>query len=77
MSNRGKPFGNDNIRTSHLKCDHCRTRNLLKSIERSDGFETRLFECAHCGAVKAIRINTPNEIAAYTQPGDFSDRTSC
>jgi hypothetical protein len=61
-----KPFSNDNIRTSHLKCDRCKTRTSLKGIERSDGFETRLFECGHCSAVKAIRIDTPDMIAVWS-----------
>lgn len=66
MSNRAMPFGNDNIRTSHLKCDQCKTRTSLQGIERSQGFETRLFGCVHCGAVKAIRIDTPDTIAAWS-----------
>jgi uncharacterized Zn finger protein len=64
MSNQALPFDNDNIRTSHLKCDRCNTRNSLQGIERSQGFETRLFGCAHCGGVKTLRIEMPNTIAA-------------
>jgi uncharacterized Zn finger protein len=64
MSNRAMPFGNDNIRTSHLKCDQCKARTFLQDIERSQGFEIRLFACVHCGAVKAIRIDTRDAIAA-------------
>ena len=51
--------GNDNIRTSHLKCDSCRTRIQLKSIDQFDGFETRSFSCDYCGAVKLVRVNKP------------------
>ncbi|SFM15243.1 hypothetical protein SAMN03159423_5706 [Bradyrhizobium sp. NFR13] len=63
MPHRAMPFGNDNIRTSHLKCDQCKTRTSLQGIERSRGFETRLFGCAHCGAVKTIQIGAPDPIA--------------
>lgn len=77
MLNGEMPFCNDNVRTSHLKCDRCNTRNSLKGIERSNGFETRLFECAHCGAVKAIRIEAPDTIAAWSRGERSVDRTSC
>jgi hypothetical protein len=50
---------NDNIRTDHLKCDSCRTRVHLTRIEQCDGNERRLFECAHCGAVKSLRLAAP------------------
>jgi uncharacterized Zn finger protein len=63
MSNRAMPFGNDNIRTSHLKCDQCKARTFLQDIERSQGFEIRLFACVHCGAVKTIQIGAPDPIA--------------
>ena len=64
MSNRALPFDNDNIRTGHLKCDRCNTRNSLQGIERSLGFENRMFGCAHCGAIKTVRIDTSDTIAA-------------
>ena len=66
MPHRAMPFGNDNIRTSHLKCDQCKTRTFLQDIERSQGFEIRLFGCVHCGAVKTIRIDTRDAIAALS-----------
>jgi uncharacterized Zn finger protein len=77
MSTREMFFCNDNVRTSHLKCNRCKTQNSLKGIERSKGFETRLFECAHCGAVKAIRIDTPETITGWSKNARSSDRGSC
>lgn len=65
--------GNDNIRTDHLKCDSCRTRSQLKSIDQFDGFETRSFECTHCGAVKLVRVDQP--LLQWQQR--VCDHTSC
>jgi transcription elongation factor Elf1 len=48
----------------------------LKGIERSVGFETRLFECAHCGAVKAVRIEMSDTVSSCGQAGRAIDRTS-
>jgi hypothetical protein len=59
MRKLAKLFSNDNIRTDHLKCDRCRTRVHLKSIEQSDGVECRVFECARCGSAKALRLDAP------------------
>ncbi|MET0970575.1 MAG: hypothetical protein ABWY18_15355 [Tardiphaga sp.] len=60
MRNIARLLGhNDNIRTDHLKCDSCRTRVHLKRIEQSDGNERRLFECAHCGSIKSVRLAAP------------------
>jgi hypothetical protein len=64
MRNLAKLFGsNDNIRTDHLKCDSCRTRVHLKRIEQFEGVERRLFECAHCGSTKALRIDMPTAVS--------------
>ncbi len=64
MRNLAKLFGsNDNIRTDHLKCDSCRTRVYLKRIEQLEGAERRLFECAHCGSTKALRIDMPAAVS--------------
>lgn len=71
---RQSRHGNDNIQTSHLKCDRCRTRTALKAIEQCEGFETRSFQCSHCGAVKAVRIDPPLIPRWRSQVGD---RTSC
>lgn len=57
---------NDNIRTDHLKCDSCRTRVHLTRIEQSDGNERRLFECAHCGAVKSLRLAAPANTPSFS-----------
>ncbi|WP_398475015.1 hypothetical protein [Tardiphaga sp.] len=65
--------GNDNIRTSHLKCDRCRTRIKLKAIDQFDGFETRSFSCDHCGAVKLVRVDQP--LPLWQQR--VGDHTSC
>ena len=51
--------GNDNIRTSHLKCNRCRARTQLKSIDQFDRFETRSFACDRCGAVNLVRVDQP------------------
>jgi hypothetical protein len=64
--------GNDNIRTSHLKCDRCRTRIELKSIEQFEGFETRSFQCSHCHAVKTVRVDQP---ATFMPRGLLRDQT--
>jgi hypothetical protein len=66
--------GNDNIQTSHLKCDRCRTRTSLKAIEQGEGFESRSFQCSHCGAVKTVRIDLPMIPRLRSQAGD---RSSC
>lgn len=71
-----RKHGNDNIRTSHLKCDRCRTRTVLRAIEQFDGFETRAFECSHCGAVKSVRVNSPRPAAAWPH-GAVRDLGSC
>jgi hypothetical protein len=57
--------GNDNIRTSHLKCDRCRTRTELKAIDQFDGFETRAFGCSRCGAVKLVRVDMPQALPRW------------
>jgi transcription elongation factor Elf1 len=54
MSNR---TANDNIKTSHLKCEHCGTRTHLSSITSRDGREIRSFECGLCGRKKILQIS--------------------
>ena len=77
MASRSALFANDNIRTGHLKCDHCRTRVHLKRIEQLDGCESRSFECSHCGAVKSLQITTVVAAAAPVFNRRSTDRSGC
>jgi DNA-directed RNA polymerase subunit RPC12/RpoP len=64
-----KRTANDNIKTSHLKCDHCGTRAHLTSITPLGDGEVRSFQCEHCGKTKTLRINN-NTPARSTTPRD-------
>ncbi len=64
--------GNDNIRSSHLKCDRCYARTQLESINQFDRFETRSFACGCCGAVKLVRVDQPRLLRQHR----IGDRTN-
>ncbi|MDB5616627.1 MAG: hypothetical protein JWQ24_865 [Tardiphaga sp.] len=58
-------FVNDNVRTEHLKCSHCRTRVHLTKIDtEADGTEVRSFACQHCNAVSKLRLHSSDADAA-------------
>lgn len=53
---------NDNIQTSHLKCDDCGTRTRLGAITSADDGEFRKFECDLCGRTKVLHVR--NKVSA-------------
>ena len=57
----GKAFLNDNIRTEHLKCSHCRTQIFLSGIDHEDGGEVRTFGCPHCRRTREVRLTPQHE----------------
>jgi ribosomal protein L37E len=52
-----KRTANDNIKTSHLKCDDCGTRAHLTSITSLGDMEVRSFQCDRCGKTKMLHVS--------------------
>lgn len=59
---------NDNIKTAHLKCEHCGTRAHLASITPLGDVELRSFQCGFCGKEKILHIsNDSQSLSKYSR----------
>ena len=63
-----KRTANDNIKTSHLKCEHCGTRAHLTSITSLGDRELRAFQCNLCGKEKILQLSHDSKaLSRYSQ----------
>ena len=73
MPPRMSVYGNDNIRTPHLKCTSCKTQVFFKGISHSESCEVRLFVCPHCEEITSLRIKLPLVLDASIDEINVSD----